>query len=74
MKIKLLITLENGNVATQQILSEWKIEKEKGEFFIKLQSYMNSYIIEHNRKNLIKIATLEAFDESDNLLMTFGKN
>jgi hypothetical protein len=74
MKLKLLITLENGNVASQDVISQWSIEREGFSFFDKLHSYMNSYIKEYSTKNTIDIVKLECFDENDLLLAELNKN
>lgn len=74
MKLKLLITLSNGNVASQDVISEWNIEKEGFEFFSKLQSYIHQYFIKYNSSNLVHIQTLQVFDENDNLLSELNRN
>jgi hypothetical protein len=74
MKIKLLITIDNDTSVSQDIISEWSVEKDGMEFFTKLQQYMNTYIMEHNRKNTIHIKCLESFDENGVSLMRMDKN
>lgn len=74
MKLKLLITLNNGNVASQDVISEWSIETEGAEFFTKLQSYMHQYVIKYNTNNSVYIQTLQAFDENDTLLSELNRN
>jgi hypothetical protein len=74
MKIKLLITADNGTSVSQDIISEWSVDKNSMEFFTKLQQYMNAYIMEHNTKNTIHIKCLESFDENGVLLMRMDKN
>lgn len=74
MKIKLLITIDNDTSVSQDIISEWSVEKDGMEFFTKLQQYMNTYIMEHNKKNTIHIKCLESFDENGVSLMRMDKN
>ncbi len=74
MKLKLLITTDNGTSASQDIISEWSVDKDGMEFFTKLQQYMNGYLFEHNKKNTIHIKSLECFDEDGVLLMRMDKN
>lgn len=74
MKIKLLITLENGNVASQDVISQWNIEKDLISFFDKLHLYMNSYIREYATKNTVHIVKLQCFDENENLLSELTVN
>lgn len=74
MKIKLLITIDNDTSVSQDIISEWSVEKNGMEFFTKLQQYMNTYIMEHNKKNTIHIKCLESFDENGVSLMRMDKN
>ena len=74
MKIKLLITIDNNTKVSQDIISEWSPKKDGCDFFTKLQQYMNTYIMEYNTKNSIRIKSLESFDEDDTLLMRMDKN
>lgn len=74
MKIKLLITIDNDTSVSQDIISEWSVDKDGADFFIKLQQYMNTYIMEHNKKNTIHIKCLECFDENGVSLMRMDKN
>lgn len=74
MKIKLLITIDNDTSVSQDIISEWSVEKDGMVFFTKLQQYMNRYIMEHNKKNTIHIKCLESFDENGVSLMRMDKN
>lgn len=74
MKIKLLITIDNDTSVSQDIISEWSVEKDGMVFFTKLQEYMNTYIMEHNKKNTIHIKCLESFDENGVSLMRMDKN
>jgi hypothetical protein len=74
MKIKLLITTDNDTSVSQDIISEWSVDKNGMEFFTKLQQYMNTYIIEHNTKNTIHIKCLESFDDNGVLLMRMDKS
>jgi hypothetical protein len=74
MKIKLIITNEDGLVVSQEILSEWSIAKDGIKFFMKLNAYLNQYIYEYNKANTIHIQSLEAFDENEVLLTSFIKN
>jgi hypothetical protein len=74
MKIKLLITTDNDTSVSQDIISEWSVDKNGMEFFTKLQQYMNTYIIEHNTKNTIHIKCLESFDDTGVLLMRMDKS
>jgi hypothetical protein len=73
MKLTLLITNNNDTAVSQNIISEWDINKNPMEFFKKLEQYMNTYIIEYNKKNTIHIKSLECFHEDGTLLMTMGK-
>jgi hypothetical protein len=74
MKIKLLITTDNDTSVSQDIISEWSVDKHGMEFFTKLQQYMNTYIMEYNTKNTIHIKCLESFDDDGVLLMRMDKN
>ena len=74
MKIKLLITIDNDTSVSQDIISEWDINKNPMEFFRKLEQYMNTYIIEYNKKNTIRLKSLECFNEDGILLMRMDKN
>jgi hypothetical protein len=74
MKLKLLITTEIGTSVSQDIISEWSVDKNGMEFFTKLQQYMNTYIMEYNTKNTIHIKCLESFDDDGVLLMRMDKN
>ena len=74
MKIKLIITNEDGLVVSQEILSEWSIAKDGIKFFMKLNAYLNQYIIEYNKANESHIQSLEAFDEEEVLLASITKN
>ena len=74
MKLKLLITLENGNVASQDVISDWSIESIGAEFFIKLHLYMNEYVTKYNSKNTVYIQSLQAFDENEILLSELKRN
>jgi hypothetical protein len=74
MKIKLIITNKDGLVVSQEILSEWNIQKDGIKFFMKLNAYLNQYIYEYNKANTIHIQSLEAFDENEVLLTSFIKN
>ena len=74
MKIKLLITTDNDTSVSQDIISEWSVDKNGMEFFTKLQQYMNTYIMEHNTKNTIHIKCLESFDDNGVLLMRMDKS
>jgi len=73
MKIKLLITIDNDTSVSQDIISEWDINKNPMEFFRKLEQYMNTYIIEYNKKNTIRLKSLECFNEDGVLLMRMDK-
>jgi hypothetical protein len=74
MKIKLLITNENGLVVSQEIQSEWSVKKDGIVFFSKLNTYLNTYIVEYNKVNEVHIGLLEAFDEDEVLLASITKN
>lgn len=74
MKITLLITIDNDTSVSQDIISEWSVKKDGMQFFTKLQQYMNTYIMEYNKKNTIHIKCLECFDEDGVLLMRMDKN
>jgi hypothetical protein len=74
MKIKLIITNKDGLVVSQEILSEWNIQKDGIKFFSKLNAYLNTYIIEYNKANESHIQKLEAFDEDEVLLASITKN
>jgi hypothetical protein len=74
MKIKLLITNENGLVVSQEIQSEWSVKKDGIVFFSKLNTYLNTYIVEYNKVNEVHIQSLEAFDEDEVLLASITKN
>ena len=74
MKIKLIITADNDTAVSQDVLSEWSVETDGAQFFTKLQQYMNTYIMEYNKKNTIHIKTLESFNEDGILLMRMDKN
>jgi hypothetical protein len=72
MKLTLLITSNNDTAVSQNIISEWDINKNPIEFFRKLEQYMNTYIIEYNKKNNVHLKCLECFHEDGTLLMTMG--
>lgn len=74
MKIKLLITTGNDTSVSQDIISEWDIKKNPMEFFEKLEKYMNTYVMEYNKKNTIHLKCLESFDEDGISLMRLDKN
>jgi hypothetical protein len=74
MKIKLLIKNEMGLLISQDIQSEWSVKKDGIQFFSKLNTYLNTYIIEYNKVNTIPIQKLEAFDEDEVLLASITKN
>jgi hypothetical protein len=74
MTIKLLITTEDDTVVSQYITSEWNVERDKMQFFVKLQKYMIEYIGEHAKINKIHIKKLQSFDGADNLLMEVNKS
>lgn len=73
MTLTLLITTNNDTEVSQNIISEWDINKNPIEFFTKLEQYMNTYIIEYNKKNTIHLKCLECFHEDGTLLMTMGE-
>jgi hypothetical protein len=74
MKIKLLITTENEIVISQEISSQWEIQKDAVTFFTNLQKYMLDYIKEYNKKNAIPIKKLQSFTEDDVQLLEIHKN
>jgi hypothetical protein len=74
MKLTLLITTDNDTSVSQDIISEWNIKKNPMEFFGKLEQYMNTYILEYNKKNTIRLKSLECFHEDGTLLMTMDKS
>lgn len=74
MKIKFIITNETDYVISQEIKSEYSVEKNGLEFFQKLNEYINKYIFEYNKINESKIKKLEVFDENEIKITEFVKN